>query len=138
MTCGNAIRAIRALRVDPQHISRISSSDARQVSVDDAEVADPEVATVTAEPEGFPSTATTSASANVSSTVSALVSEELLQAFPWLGEESNSEDNPDGEDIGEEEDDDDDFFTPAGRCHCEELPTFAKDSRAEADMKSLG
>eukprot|EP00928_Gymnodinium_smaydae_P080013 TRINITY_DN6381_c0_g1_i2.p1 TRINITY_DN6381_c0_g1~~TRINITY_DN6381_c0_g1_i2.p1 ORF type:complete len:175 (+),score=31.84 TRINITY_DN6381_c0_g1_i2:41-526(+) len=72
-----------------------------------------------AEPEGLPSTTTpTTAFGSMSSTAPKMTDEELLLAFPWLGNESNSEDCSDGEGADE---DDDEFFKPVDRCRCEDL-----------------
>eukprot|EP00928_Gymnodinium_smaydae_P091439 TRINITY_DN75149_c0_g1_i1.p1 TRINITY_DN75149_c0_g1~~TRINITY_DN75149_c0_g1_i1.p1 ORF type:complete len:163 (+),score=48.70 TRINITY_DN75149_c0_g1_i1:56-490(+) len=144
MACGNAIRAIRALRayLELDDLEE-SSNDPERALADDAnglddsavETSHPKHQVVVQQPvaeaAGLPPPATTTVSASASSAASAMMSDELLQAFPWLNDESRSEDDPDDEDIDE---DDDDFFKPAGRCRCEDLSTLAKEFGTEEDV----
>eukprot|EP00928_Gymnodinium_smaydae_P081300 TRINITY_DN64849_c0_g1_i1.p2 TRINITY_DN64849_c0_g1~~TRINITY_DN64849_c0_g1_i1.p2 ORF type:complete len:144 (+),score=32.87 TRINITY_DN64849_c0_g1_i1:68-499(+) len=143
MACGNGMRAIRALRVNPQndladlsgapnHEEELNARDGEDGSsgvpaeaTPDPQNEDGVKPEAELEPEGLPSTATTTkASGNVPSTFPTMTPEEeaLLQAFPWLGVESHSEDHSDEEGV---DDDDDDFFTPVGRCRCEDLTNIA-------------
>eukprot|EP00928_Gymnodinium_smaydae_P081273 TRINITY_DN64821_c0_g1_i1.p1 TRINITY_DN64821_c0_g1~~TRINITY_DN64821_c0_g1_i1.p1 ORF type:complete len:117 (+),score=37.63 TRINITY_DN64821_c0_g1_i1:135-485(+) len=113
--------------------SRMVGSD--EIAVEPANPENQVVVQPVAEAEGLPPPATTTtAPASASSAASALISEELLQAFPWLGDESHSEDDQDEDDVDE---DDDDCFKPAGRCRCEDLTALAKEFDAEKAVQSV-
>eukprot|EP00928_Gymnodinium_smaydae_P071574 TRINITY_DN55123_c0_g1_i1.p1 TRINITY_DN55123_c0_g1~~TRINITY_DN55123_c0_g1_i1.p1 ORF type:complete len:137 (-),score=29.35 TRINITY_DN55123_c0_g1_i1:307-717(-) len=132
MACGNAMRAIRALRVHSQNDLDDDYNDATQEdsnvgisqdglgvpSEDTSESQNQAGEKQVAERERLPLTTTMT----TSSTMPLMTPEdqELLLAFPWLGDESSSEEDPNDEGAADD-DDDDDFFTPAHRCRCEDL-----------------
>eukprot|EP00928_Gymnodinium_smaydae_P096444 TRINITY_DN8527_c0_g1_i1.p1 TRINITY_DN8527_c0_g1~~TRINITY_DN8527_c0_g1_i1.p1 ORF type:complete len:155 (+),score=34.06 TRINITY_DN8527_c0_g1_i1:62-466(+) len=130
MACGNAMRAIRALRLplqndlDDQHMSHteenFNASERQDGSgTSAAEVtSDPQIHASTKPVEETKAESEPSTSKSVTSTVSTMTNEALLEAFPWLRVQSSSEDEPDEEGV---DDDDDDIFTPAQRCVCEDL-----------------
>eukprot|EP00928_Gymnodinium_smaydae_P024450 TRINITY_DN19781_c0_g1_i1.p1 TRINITY_DN19781_c0_g1~~TRINITY_DN19781_c0_g1_i1.p1 ORF type:complete len:140 (+),score=31.84 TRINITY_DN19781_c0_g1_i1:229-648(+) len=135
MACGNAMRAIRTLRVSPPNDleHRYSDSEREESNIGDGNEGMPAESEKTpdpqnsvgaksvaeAEPEGFPSTATASTSStNVSFAAPSMATEELLQAFPWLCADGDIDGDIDGEGA---DDDDAEFFAPVPRCRCEDL-----------------